>query len=369
MADPRLFLADLQAEAFTGAAESRLRALRHATDLLVAGTYSEDEISSFGAIIGRLAEDAGLSARVRLATRLALSRNAPVAVIDRLASDDAIDVARPVLRQSARLDVDTLVACARHQGQLHLLAISKRKPVPEVVTDVLVLRGSQEVVASVAENAAARFSSSGFLHLVRRSEGDPALAESVGLRKDIPRHLFHALVSKCAGDVGRRLRQRRPDMEGQIAAVVSRIAGAIQARLAPAPTDPLGATRTLARLHRSGELTEDKVFELAHCLKFTETAVALSLLCAIPIDVVERALRDKSREPVLILARALNFSWMTAMSLLFLGAHHHRITAADLDRMKIDFLKLNVDTCLRVLTVYRSGKERPARASPQPLLR
>ncbi len=366
MTGSKSFLADLEDAVSKGTAESCLRALLHATDILMAGTYTEEEIWTFGEVIGRLAEEIEVSARVHLAGKLACSSNAPLAVVNQLASDDSIDVAWPILRQSDRVDVKTLLACARSKGQQHLLAISKRKSVPEAVTDVLVVRGSQEVVTSVAANSGAEFSNSGFLHLVRRSEGDSILAECVGLRKDIPRHLFHQLVSKASEEVRRKLQHERPEMEGQIQHVVTNIAGAIHARFGPASKDYFTARRTVAKLHESGELTEDKVFEFAHSLKFNETAVALSLLCSVPIDVVERALVDKNREPVLILAKALNFSWTTTMSLLFLGAPNYRITAGDLDRMKIDFCKLNVETCLRVLTVYRSRKETAAQDSEMP---
>jgi hypothetical protein len=82
----------------------------------------------------------------------------------------------------------------------------------------------------------------------------------------------------------------------------------------------------------------------------------LSLLCSLPTDFVERALVDKDREQILILAKALDFSWTTAMSLLFLGAPNYRITAGELDRLKIDFIRLKYDTCLRVLEVYRARK-------------
>ena len=356
MAEPKSLLADLEDAVSKGTAESCLRALWHATDILIAGTYSEEQIWAFGEIIGRLAEEIELAARIRLANKLAPSNNAPFEVINRLASDESIDVAGPVLRQSQRLDVSTLIASARTKGQQHLLAISKRKSIPEAVTDVLVVRGSKEVVTSVATNVGAQFSNSGFLHLLRRSEEDSILAECVGLRKDIPRHLFHQLISKATDEVKRRLQRERPEMENQIQSVVTDVAGVIHARFGPASKDYFTAKRTVGKLHQWGELTEDKVFEFAHSLKFNETAVALSLLCSLPIDVVERALIDKSRESILILARALNFSWTTTMALLFLGAPNYRITAGDLDRMKIDFFRLNVETSQRVLTVYRSRK-------------
>ena len=357
MAEPKSFLADLEDAVSQGTAESCLRALWHATDVLIAGTYSEDQVWAFGEIIGRLAEEIEVSSRARLASKLAPSNNAPFEVIRKLASDDLIDVAGPVLRQSERLDIKTLIATARTKGQQHLLAISKRRSIPEAVTDVLVVRGSKEVITSVATNSGAHFSNSGFLHLVRRSEEDSILAECVGLRKDIPRHLFHQLISKASEEVQRKLQRERPEMESQIQSVVADVAGAIHARFGPASKDYFTAKRTVGKLHQRGDLTEDKVFEFAHSLKFNETAVALSLFCSLPIEVVERALVDKSRESILILARALNLSWTTTMSLLFLGAPNYRITAGDLDRMKIDFHRLNNETCLRVLSVYRSRKE------------
>lgn len=357
MTEPKSLLADLEDAVSKGTAESCLRALWHAADILIAGTYSEEQIWAFGAIIGRLAEEIELGARVRLANKLAPSNNAPFEVINRLASDEEIDVAGPVLRQSERLDVNTLIASARGKGQQHLLAISKRKSIPEAVTDVLVVRGSKEVVTSVAANVGAQFSSSGFLQLVRRSEGDSILAECVGLRKDIPRHLFHQLISKATDEVKSKLQRERPEMESQIQSVVTDVAGTIHARFGPASRDYFTAKRTVGKLHQWGALNEDKVFEFAHSLKFNETAVALSLLCSLPIDVVERALIDKSRESILIVARALNFSWTTTMSVLFLGAPNYRITAGDLERMKVDFYRLNVETSQRVLTVYRSRKQ------------
>ena len=239
----------------------------------------------------------------------------------------------------------------------HFLAISKRKSISYDVTDVLVERGAVEVVASVAANKGARFSSSGFLHLLRRSEGDHILAEHVVLRKDIPRHIFQQLISKASNEVKRKLERERPEMGTQIQAVVTDVAGAVHARFGPASKNYFAAKRTVAKLHQYGTLAEDQVFEFAHSLKFNETAVALSLLCALPIDVVERALINNNKEIILLLAKAMDFSWTTTMSLLFLGAPNYRITAGDLDGMKKEFVRLNVQTSKQVLKVYQSRRE------------
>ena len=210
MNDARTFLQDLDEAVSRGTTESCLHAVRHATDLLIAGRYSDDEISTFGEVIARLADEIEVAARAELATRLAQINHAPINIIHKLAFDDSIDVAGPVLRNSERLDANTLVANAQTKSQPHLLAISQRKSLEHSVTDVLVTRGNREVVNSVANNAGARFSGSGFLHLIKRAEGDSILAEQLGLRKDIPRHLFQQLIAKASDDVKKRLEQERP---------------------------------------------------------------------------------------------------------------------------------------------------------------
>src|ERR1700736_5069345 len=227
------FLRDLDEAVLRGTAESRLRALWHTTDLLITGRYSEDEIWTFGEVIGRLADEIEVAARAQLAKRLARFDNAPVNIIHRLAFDDSIDVAGPVLRESERLDSDALVTNANTKGQPYLLAISERKSLAETVTDVLVTRGNWDVVNSVANNDGARFSDFGFLHMVKRAEGDSILAEQLGLRKDIPRHLFQQLIAKASEDVRKRLERERPDMVEQIQSSVTDVAGALQSRLGP----------------------------------------------------------------------------------------------------------------------------------------
>ena len=146
-----------------GSKESRLRALWHATDVLVAGQYSEESIWVFGEIIDRLTQELEMEVRAELSQRLANCRNAPVDLINRLANHGSIDVARPVLRQSERLDNPALVSIATTGSQQHLLAISERRSIDEPVTDVLVRRGNREVLHSLTRNPGARFSHHGFL--------------------------------------------------------------------------------------------------------------------------------------------------------------------------------------------------------------
>lgn len=356
MVEVKSFLRDLDEAVSRGTPERRARALWHTTDLMVTGCYSEDEIWTFGEVIGRLADEIEVTARAQLAKRLARFDNAPVNIIHKLAFDDSIEVAGPILQESERLEPYALVANVCIKSQSHLLAISKRKTLEERVTDVLVTRGNREVVNSVATNNGAHFSEFGFLHMIQRAEGDSILAEHLGLRRDIPRHVFQQLIAKASDDVRRRLLDERPDMVEHIRSAVSDVAGSLQSKFGPASRSYFVAKRVVATQHRQGNLNENSISAYARSHKIEEVTIGLSLLCALPADVIERALLDRKRETLLILAKALDFSWATTMALLFLGAKDHRITARELKDLEREFGRLNVETSRSVLEFYQSRK-------------
>src|ERR1700721_3035766 len=144
MSEASSFLRELDDAVLRGNEESRLRALWHTTDLMIAGRYSEDEIWTCGEVIGRLADEIEVAARAQLAKRLAKFDKAPVNIIHKLAFDDSIEVAGPILQESNRLEPYALVANVCTKDQSHMLAIAKRKSIDESVTDVLVTGGNQE---------------------------------------------------------------------------------------------------------------------------------------------------------------------------------------------------------------------------------
>jgi uncharacterized protein (DUF2336 family) len=356
MSQEKSFLQGLDDAVQRGTPESRMRALQHTTDLLIAGRYSDDEIWTFGEVIGRLADEIEVAARAQLARRLARFDRAPVNIIHKLAFDDSIDVAGPVLQESERLETYALVANACTKSQPHLLAISKRKFIEQAVTDVLVTRGNREVVNSVAGNDGARLSEFGFLHMIQRAEGDSILAEQLGLRNDIPRHLFQQLIAKASVEVKKRLEDERPAMVDQIQSSVTEVTGTLQSKFGPVSRSHFVAKRVVATQHQQGNLNEDSISGYARSHRLDEVTIGLSLLCSLPGDVIERALVDKNREMLLVLAKALDFSWATTMSLLFLGAKDHRITAQDLTDLENEFGRLNVKTSRSVLEFYQSRK-------------
>ena len=347
-------LQDLNDAIGRGSSENRTKALWHATEVLVDGEFSEEQIGIFGEVIARLSDEIEEGARAELSRRLAHSSNAPVKVVEMLASDDSIEVAGPILQFSPRLDAKSLIANIRSKGQRHLLAISRRTSVPVEVTDELVTRGNQEVVQSVAANAGAAFSDFGFRQMIKRSESDDVLAERLGMRKEIPPQMFRVLLAKASGDVRRKLERERPDLTKVIQASVGQATGKLYSKFGPGQESYLALKQSVTEVYKAGRLNEGSIANYAIAHKFEDAVIALSLLSSLPVEVVEQMLLVNNRDLILVMSKALEFSWETAMSLLFLGAENHRISARELDDLKTEFKRADVRMSRGILEVYQS---------------
>jgi uncharacterized protein (DUF2336 family) len=334
------------------------------TDLFVAsaGRYSEQQIGLFDEVIIKLASAIEAKARVKLSIRLADVPTAPHGVVCLLAFDDDIEVARPVLKESERLDESDLVANANSKSQQHLAAISERKTLSEAVTDVLVTRGDRNVVHSVAGNAGARFSEAGFRLLLKRSSGDDTLAMHVGSRRDLPRQHFLRLLEQASATVRNRLAAENPTAASTVEGVLTEVVGGIRNDTRRFSSQYSTAAAEVGKLQQDGHLGEAEVYKFARENRFEETAVALSTLCSVELDAVERALQDRGHEIALILAKLAGFSSTTAKAILLLKTADRGISAQDLDNALRTYEKLQLETARRVLGFYRA-RLKPRNAS------
>jgi uncharacterized protein (DUF2336 family) len=355
-------LDELEAALASGNINRRIDILTRITDLFISGAdrYSEDQIGVFDDVMARLVETIEAKARAKLACRLAPIANAPSNVIQMLAFDDDIEVARPVLVQSARLDDRALVNAGSKKSQQHLFAISQRPSLSEAVTDVLIERGDRDVVHSVVRNNGARFSDAGFHVLVKRSSGDDALATDVGLRSDIPRSHFLMLLEKASSAVRERLAAENPHASAAIEGVVAEVVGSIRTQARNASPDFAAAQAAVERQNRIRRIGEAEIYQYARDRKFEETAIALSIMCDTPIDVVERALLDPGAEIILILAKVAGLSATTTKAVLLLRAADRGMSAKDLEQALTSFQKLQPDTAGRVLSFFRTRAKKPA---------
>lgn len=339
----------------TGTVRRHAELVRRLSDLFIFGAtdYSDDQIALFDDVFARLVATIEVSARAALARRLAKTSLAPPAVSRLLAFDDAIEVAGPMLERSERLDSGTLCENARTKSQRHLLAISKRTHLDEVVTDVLVERGERPVVLSTAENPGALFSEAGYTTLVRRSEGDDELASCVGSRRDLPRHHLLRLLTRASETVRRKLEAADPLRSEAIRAAIAEAVHHVQARTTAESRDYVAACAQIESLRAAGGLDDDAVAAFAASGKFEETTVALAVLCDLPIEVVELAMAGDRPETVLILAKAIGVSWPTVKKILTMRKGGRGTSEHEFDHCLATFSRLKPATARQVMEFQR----------------
>jgi uncharacterized protein (DUF2336 family) len=353
---PASLIDELERALAAGSNSQRIEMLSRVTDLFLASAsrFTTDQIGVFDEVIAKLARTIEAKARAKLAIRLAPVSNAPVGVVRMLASDDDIEVARPLLRESERLQESDLLCAATTKGQGHLAAISERKSLSEDITEVLVARGDQHVVRTVARNSGARFSDAGFRMLVKRSASDETLALQVGARSDLPRQHFLRLLDQASAAVRARLTAENPAAGEALSGVLSEVVADIQNGTRKHSVNFAAARAAVDAISRTRRLAEDDVYRFARERKFEETAVTLSLVCGVDLDVVERLLLDPRHEIALILAKIPNFSSTTAKAILLLKSAESGLSPQELDRALASYGRLQIETARRVLGFYHA---------------
>jgi uncharacterized protein (DUF2336 family) len=352
MGAPASLLPELEDVVQHGSAEKRAETLRRITALFLDGApkFNNDHVALFDDVIGCLIVEIEAKALAELARRIAPVPNAPAGVVSKLAKNDDIAVAGPVLQQ-ARLEDPDLLQIAETKSQAHLLALSMRKDISEAVSDILVSRGDRDVARSVATNQDARLSESGFTTLVKRAEQDGVLAEKVGMRTDIPPRLFRQLLMQASDVVQKRLlAQAKPATQAEIRKVLAKVTDEVAAKAAPRNyTAALGAVRAL---HKERKLTEADIVEYANSGRYEETIAALATLCAVPVEVVDRLMSGERADPVLILARAAGFGWPTVKAIMC-ARPGGKPSAQVLDDSFANFERLTAATAQRVVRFWQ----------------
>jgi uncharacterized protein (DUF2336 family) len=348
---------ELEAALLHGSAQKHGEILRQITTLFLEGSghFNEDHIRLFDDVFARLIEEIEGRAKAELSQRLAPVANAPIEILRRLANDEDISVAAPVLTRSPRLEEKDLVNIARTKGQAHLFALSGREQLMPAVTDVLVARGDREVVQKVADNPGAKLSEKGYSNLVKRAGNDSALAESVAQRADIPGHLFRELLMRATEVVQHRLlAAAKPETQAEIRRVLAKVSGEVAASAQPR-RDFSAAEKTVRAAAAGGTLDEAMVASFAAASRYEETVVAMTELCGVPLDAIDKMMNGERPDPVLLLCKSVNFSWPTVRAIILVRPGSRGKSTPALDQASENFDKLSTLTAQRVVRFWQAS--------------
>ena len=347
-----------------GSAEKSLETVKRVTELFLAsaGSFNSEQIELFDSVLERLIKTieiraiADVSARIALAetsSQLAGIAQAPPTVIRRLARNDEITVAGPVLTESSRLSAEDLVEIAKTKSEQHLLAISGRWWLTEIVTDALLARRYPSVSRRLAANPGARVSGGGFAVIVGQAESDPELAVSVGVRVDLPSDMRRQLLRSATDAVRTRLLSRAPphlfeEIQGAIAAVTVGVE-----REMSGVRDFEGAKRAIANLKASGQLSEATLFSFARQRRYEETVAALAALSGSTVEVIRPLMQSLREDGLLVPCRAAQLSWETTAAVLESRFATGAMKPADLARAQGHFARMTPENARRTLRFWQ----------------
>jgi uncharacterized protein (DUF2336 family) len=361
-------ITDLDDALKNGSPDKRAVTLRRITDLFLneADRLNEQQIAVFDDVLVHLAQRIEARVLVELSTCLAPVANAPIETVRRLAKDDEIAVARPVLSQSSRLTESDLVEIAKSKSQGHLLAISGRSLLSEAVTDALIERGNGKVTRRLAGNSGARFSKSGYDAIVENAGRDSTLAEKLALRLDIPLQLLRKLLARATELVrSRLLASASREKRDQIQQVLTSIADEV-GQEATGPRDYVASEGLVQELNRNGKLNEKVLGSFINERKYEEMTSTLALFCGAPVEFIERLLKRVQPESLIVACKSAKLSWSTVREILKMRFSHHSTSDEELDEAKSIFLALSQANAQRTFRFWLVQEKMTKRASLEP---
>jgi uncharacterized protein (DUF2336 family) len=355
---------EVEAAVNTGSAEKRLEAIKRVTDLFLssAGSFNSEQIDLFDSVLERLIKTieiraiADVSARIALAemsTQLAAVAQAPPSVIRRLARNDEITVAGPVLTESARLSSEDLIEIAETKSEQHLLAISGRWWLKEIVTDALLARHYPAVSRRLVSNPGARVSTAGFAIVIAQAESDPELAVETGIRVDLPPELRNQLLRNATEAVRSRLLSRAPPhVFEEIRSAIAAVSASVDREMSKV-RDFSAARRFVALLNENGELNEATLFGFARQRQYEETVAALAALSKSTVEVIRPLMQSLRDDGVLVPCKAAGLSWETASAVLESRFASGSIGPHELAKARDQFAKLTPENARRLLRFWQ----------------
>jgi uncharacterized protein (DUF2336 family) len=329
--------------------------------LASAGRFNHEQTELFSDVFERLIKTielraiADISARIALAelsSQLAPVPQAPASVMRRLARNDEISVAGPVLTESARLSNDDLIEIAQTKSEKHLLAIAGRWWLQEVVTDALLARRFPSVSRRLVDNPGTRVSPAGFAMIVGQAVSDPELAIATGIRSDLPSDLRSQLLRHATEAVRSRLLSRAPPylFEDIQAAIAVASAGADR-EMAEA-RDFAGAKVAAARLKKEGRLNEASLLGLAKQKKYEATITVLAELSQTSVELVRPLMQSLRSDGILVPCRVAGVGWETVSAILDCRFSTGVTAADELARLKGQFIGLTTENAQRTLRLW-----------------
>lgn len=359
MVDSWSLIAELEAAVTGGDTRKRVDILRRVTALFLddADRLNDQQVAIFDEVLVHLTTRIEARALAQLSNSLAPVQNAPLETVRKLAFDDRIAIAGPVIAKSPRLTDADLIDLATQKSDDHLVAMADRLELSEAVTDVLVDRGSIRVAHRLSENAGARISPSSFTVLVNKAERDTQLAVKLGFRPDLPVQLLRMLLLRATDIVRTKLLSAAAlEIRARIEATILEIAAEVSREVAS--KYEFSSAEDLVK-NRDGKLNEQVLLGFVSERRHEETISTIALFCGATPEFIEKLSKNQKFDGLLVACKAAKLSWATVSAILRTRFAHNSISESELEEARRAFIGLSQSAAqrtMRFMLIQEHGK-------------
>ncbi|QTC88527.1 DUF2336 domain-containing protein [Brevundimonas pondensis] len=337
--------------------------LRRLTDVvcLPASRINAFERAVTGDLLVDMLRLAPLEDRRRVAMRLAPLAEAPNSLVRILLRDEP-SVAAPLIEQCASLtDVD-LIGCARDADAPHRLLIAARRGLSEVVTEVLLSFGEDDVIEAVLKSASARLSQTAIEGVVALSRLSPGLCAPLLRRSELRPSGAYVMFWWCGPEERRTVLQRfavsREVLQDSVEDLFAMVA-------AEGWTDPVARKalqfierrqRNRAAIERSPYAGLEAAVAAAGAGLKREIVSEIGYLSGVKPLTAAKIMGDAGGEPVAILCKATGLSRLDLQT-LWRAMRRPELTPdgdvhPDWERVQVTYEMLAVDRAQTVLRYW-----------------
>ncbi|MEN5169898.1 DUF2336 domain-containing protein [Brevundimonas pondensis] len=337
--------------------------LRRLTDVvcLPASRINAFERAVTGDLLVDMLRLAPLEDRRRVAMRLAPLAEAPNSLVRILLRDEP-SVAAPLIEQCASLtDVD-LIGCVRDADAPHRLLIAARRGLSEVVTEVLLSFGEDDVIEAVLKNASARLSQTAIEGVVALSRLSPGLCAPLLRRSELRPSGAYVMFWWCGPEERRTVLQRfavsREVLQDSVEDLFAMVA-------AEGWTDPVARKalqfierrqRNRAAIERSPYAGLEAAVAAAGAGLKREIVSEIGYLSGVKPLTAAKIMGDAGGEPVAILCKATGLSRLDLQT-LWRAMRRPELTPdgdvhPDWERVQVTYEMLAVDRAQTVLRYW-----------------
>ncbi len=299
-------LQDLLLLAKSKSAEDRARLVENITDFFLSdeGRLSEHERALMSDILGKLIGQVEQDIRKELANTMAATGLELPEIAKMLASDE-IEIARPILENSALLKDPELIEIIRMRTDEHRMAIAMRDDVSEQVSNALIEYGSEDVLEALLNNHDAQLNKRAMEYLVAESRRVDRFQEPLLHRSDLPPELAYKMYWWVSAALRKRILSSFQVDPVLLEQAVKKAAQAAMVDRGDDQSAYIRAQRLVRRMHEGGELTVQFLLNTLRQQRVAVFVAGLAELAGISFRTAWRIFSDKGGESFAVLAKAI----------------------------------------------------------------